>query len=593
MNEISQANQISQKQLLNQLKENIEEINNLKEKIESLEQKIVSLNNKIFDLKIKNKILNEIDAKNKGILEDKKLCENKIEQLKSEILNVSRKEKSEKRLIETELQNEVLFYRGLHESGLGKVHAAERIINLNNFQNDYIQHLEKEIQKLRNNNDETISKLKLEHDIHFYNLKQKMAKYVKDIHHTAAAKYKDNLEYSSKLNILYKNQMLNELEKESLLIKELVISQEKYEKLNFVLNQDLKFQKEIQKELVSKNIKYLNIIKSIQMKYPNDVIINEDILKEKPSLSEKKKEKIKKFRLKYWSKDESENIKEKQEQITKNIIKNNLYRECKTNKNYPYDKINKKYFDEYISLRKLNEELYKENTFIKEQLTTLKEKQKMIYNKFNGILNLYKDALKLLSQDEDLKLNNISLTQETIEKGNYDNFTPWQKYMIVMLLIKNLLPLIETSIDDNDDLNKIYNSLPNLRTKTNSNIFNSESNILSKLSTLNFRSVFDKKIDICDSNIIDYTHSSKDKMKSKTLKSFNSETNINCLNNKKIQNFIKNNSFRENKGMKVFKAIKGKFRPIRFIHIENNFNFNFNKNKKDKEGSFMKNYFFD
>ena len=217
----------------------------------------------------------------------------------------------------------------------------------------------------------------------------------------------------------------------------------------------------------------------------------------------------------------------------------------------------------------------------------------MIYNKFNGILNLYKDALKLLSQDEDLKLNNISLTQETIEKGNYDNFTPWQKYMIVMLLIKNLLPLIETSIDDNDDLNKIYNSLPNLRTKTNSNIFNSESNILSKLSTLNFRSVFDKKIDICDSNIIDYTHSSKDKMKSKTLKSFNSETNINCLNNKKIQNFIKNNSFSENKGMKVFKAIKGKFRPIRFIHIENNFNFNFNKNKKDKEGSFMKNYFFD
>jgi hypothetical protein len=153
--------------------------------------------------------------------------------------------------------------------------------------------------------------------------------------------------------------MLNELEKESLLIKELIISQEKYEKLNFVLNQDLKFQKEIQKELVSKNIKYLNIIKSIQMKYPNDVIINEDILKEKPSLSEKKKEKIKKLRLKYWSKDESENIKEKQEQITKNIIKNNLYRECKTNKNYPYDKINEKYFDEYISLRKLNEELYR------------------------------------------------------------------------------------------------------------------------------------------------------------------------------------------------------------------------------------------
>ena len=346
MNEISNENPISQKHLLSQLKDNIEEINTLKEKIESLEQKISSLNNKIFDLKIHNKILTENVAKNKGILADKKLCENKIEELKSEILNVARKEKSEKRLMETELQNEVLFYRGLHESGLGKVHAAERIINLNNFQNDYIQHLENEIQKLRNNNDETISKLKLEHDIHFNSLKQKMTKYIKNVQHTAAATYKDNLEYSSRLNILYKNEMLNELEKESLLIKELVISQEKYEKLNFVLNQDLKFQKEIQKELVSKNIKYLNIIKSIQRKYPNDVIINNEVPKEKPSLSEKKKERNKKLRLKYLSKAETENIKEKQETITKNIIKNNLYRECITNKNYPYDKINKKYFDE-------------------------------------------------------------------------------------------------------------------------------------------------------------------------------------------------------------------------------------------------------
>ena len=593
MNEISNENPMSQKHLLSQLKDNIEEINTLKEKIESLEQKISSLNNKIFDLKIHNKILTENVAKNKGILADKKLCENKIEELKSEILNVARKEKSEKRLMETELQNEVLFYRGLHESGLGNVHAAERIINLNNFQNDYIQHLENEIQKLRNNNDETISKLKLEHDIHFNSLKQKMTKYIKNVQHTAAATYKDNLEYSSRLNILYKNEMLNELEKESLLIKELVISQEKYEKLNFVLNQELKFQKEIQKELVSKNIKYLNIIKSIQRKYPNDVIINNEVPKEKPSLSEKKKERNKKLRLKYLSKAETENIKEKQEAITKNIIKNNLYRECITNKNYPYDKINKKYFDEYISLRKLNEELYKENIFIKEQLTTLKDKQKMIYNKFNGILNLYKDALKLLLQDDDLKLNNISITQEAIAQGNYDNFTPWQKYIIVMLLIKNLLPLIETSIDDNDDLTKIYNSLPNLRSKTNTNIFNSDNNILSKLSNLNFRSVFDKKIDICDSNIIDYTHASKNQMNNKTLKSFNSETNINCINNKRIQNIFKNNSFSGNKSYKVFKAIKGKYRPIRFIHIENKFNFNINKNEKDKDGSFMKNNFFD
>ena len=603
MSEINNEFQFTPKNLINQLKDNIEEINALKEKIESLENKISSLNNKIFDLKIQNKILSEIDAKNKGILEEKKNCENKIEQLKTEILNVTKKEKSQKRSIETELENEVNFYKGLHESGLGKVHAAERIINLNNFQNDYIAHLEKEIQKLRSNNNETISKLELDHDIHFYNLKQKMTKYVKDVQHSAAAIYKNNLEYNSRLNILYKNQMLNELEREALLIKELIISKEKYEKKIFVLNQDLQLYKEVNKDLIDKNNKYMNIIKSIKMKYPIDIIISNGPSGETiqdMTLSEKKKKKFNEYKMNYLKKEEAEDIKEKQEQITENIIKNNLYRECMTTKNYNFDKINKKYFDEYISLKKLYEELYKENIFIKEQYSTLKEKQKMLYNKFNGILNLYKEALTLLMQDEDLKLNNISLNKEIILQGNYDNFTSFEKYIIVMLLIKNLLPLIETSIEDNDDSNEIFKSFLNFGFKTTSNTFNfekKEEKNISKLSRLNFRSLFDKRIDICDSNIIDFTQRTKNnlgKSKNKSLKSFNSESNIiDIKNRKKILNIIKNNSFNENKRFKIFKTIKGKYRPLRFIHIENKFNFNIKKSGKDKDISLTKNNFFD
>jgi hypothetical protein len=57
---------------MKQLEDNIEEINNLKEKISLLEKKNSILNNKIFDLKIQNKILSDIESKNKGILEEKK-----------------------------------------------------------------------------------------------------------------------------------------------------------------------------------------------------------------------------------------------------------------------------------------------------------------------------------------------------------------------------------------------------------------------------------------------------------------------------------------------------------------------------------------
>ena len=106
------------------------------------------------------------------------------------------------------------------------------------------------------------------------------------------------------------------------------------------------------------------------MKYPIDIIISNEPSGETiqdMTLSEKKKKKFNEYKMNYLKKEEAEDIKEKQEQITENIIKNNLYRECMTTKNYNFDKINKKYFDEYISLKKLYEELYKENIFIKEQ----------------------------------------------------------------------------------------------------------------------------------------------------------------------------------------------------------------------------------
>ena len=562
---MNEENQINEKNLLNKLKENIEEINALKERISELESKNTSLNNKIFDLKIQIKILSEIDTKNKNILEEKKLCENQIEQLKSEILNTTRKEKEEKRLIEKELENEIILYKGLHESGLGKVHAAEKILNLNNFQHDYITHLEQQIQKLRNHNDEIISKLKLEHDIHFYNLKLKMMKCLKDIQNNSINKYHKDLEQNSKMNFLYKNQMLNELEKEALLIKELIISKEKYEKSIFEHNQELALYKKVNKDLLEKNNKYINIIKSINKKYPNIININSNSFIENNKeidFSKKKKNKFNKYKLKFSSDDLSEEIKEKQEKIIRNIFKNNNYRECMTNKNYHEDKINKKYFDEYISLKKSYEELIKENKDIKEKLLTLKDKQKMIYTKYSGILNLYDNAINFLLKEEDLNLNNIIINNDIIQSGNYEKLTSWQKYIIVMLLIKQILPLLETSIDENEKIN------------------------LSKLSRFNLRSIFDKRIDICDNNIIDMTK--KGRNKKKFLKNFNSESDINI--NKQIKAMIKNKSFTQNKRLKIFKEIKGKYRPIRFIHIENKFNFNI---KSDKDISLTTNKFFE
>ncbi len=561
------------------LKENIEVINLLKDKVASLEKKNYLLQNQVFELKAQNKILFEIELKNKGILEEKKNCENEIEQLKSEILNISKKEKTEKRIIESKLENDVILYKGLHESGLGKVHAAEKILNLTNFQNEYIKNLEKEIQNLRNNNDETISKLKLEHDIHFYNLKQKMMKYVKEIQDKSITKKKSDLEYNSKLNILYKNEMLNELEREAVLIKELIVEKEKYEKLIFILKNDLQVHKEIEKDILSKNKKYINMIKRINSKYQNEIDMNINMC-----LSEKKNKKINKYKLKLSLNDDNEDIKKEQERITKNIFKSNLYRECITKINFHQDRVNKKYYDEYISLKKLYDEIYLENKDIKEQLNTLKEKEKKTYNKFSGILNLYKNALDLLLRDEDLKANNIFIDKEIIDQGNYENFSNLQKYIIINLLIKHLLPLIDSFIYHNDenDLENIYNSYPNINISCKTIPIN-ENNILTKLSKLNFRTIFDKRIEICDLNELNINN--------RKLKSFSSQNNIIIDKNKKKHELLRNKSYNRNKRPKLFKAMKGKYKPFRFIHIDNDkFLFNI---KKEKDISFIRNNFFE
>ena len=225
-----------------------------------------------------------------------------------------------------------------------------------------------------------------------------------------------------------------------------------------------------------------------------------------------------------------------------------------------------------------------ENKDIKEQLNTLKEKEKKTYNKFSGILNLYKNALDLLLRDEDLKANNIFIDKEIIDQGNYENFSNLQKYIIINLLIKHLLPLIDSFIYHNDenDLENIYISFPNINISCKTNPIN-ENNILTKLSKLNFRTIFDKRIEICDLNELNINN--------RKLKSFSSQNNIIIDKNKKKHELLRNKSYNRNKRPKLFKAMKGKYKPFRFIHIDNDkFLFNINK---EKDISFIRNNFFE
>lgn len=575
-----------QKDIIQKLRNNSEEINSLREKLSFLEKQNNLYQNKILDFKRQIKELLEDQLKNYNLNEEKKSCQNRIEDLEKEIINITNNCKTQNRQIENELENEVIFYRGLHESGMAKIDAADNIIKLNNAQNKYIVDLEEELEKLRSNSDVTICKLKIEHDIHFYNLKKKMMDYVKEIQHNMAQNNKDNLELNSKLGMLFKNQMLNELEHQALLIKELLKIKEKYEKIIFILNQELELHKKVEKTVLSKNMRYVNIIKEIDENYlnrSNSILLdNKSKKKKKISLSEKKIKNKRNYNINFFENNKNEDLDNFQLSIIKNIINNNNYREIRLLKN---NKNNKNYYNEYIFLKKSYDELYKENQNIKEQLNTLKDKQKMYHNKFSGILKLYKSALEELLSDEELKNKSIIINKELINQGNYDSFTKEQKHSILACLIKKLLPLIDKSHDDNDiDIDILKNSFQhnsNYKTSSTQSSKKSEitsrnnNNTLANLTKLNFRSILDNRINICEKSN-DFL-GKQNKIKT-FYKSNNGINSLKILNTEKNENIIKINDFdkdkftNRNKSIKLFKCIKSKDKPLRFICLRNNFN---------------------
>ena len=454
------------------IKEYQKEIGNLKKKIQDLENK-----NKIYQIQIidfqKEKINVEQDLKNlqNSHQKDKK----QIINLEKEVENIDRTEKEKNRLLEISLQNEVNFYKGLHETGLAKVDAADNIIKLNNAQNKYIEDLEDELQKLRSNSDVTICRLKIQHDKHYYDLKQKMMGYIKEAQHNMAKNNADNLELSSKLAILYKNQMLNELENQSIEIQNLIKIKEKQDKLIYALKNEIEVHKSVEKSVLSKNANYINIIKKLEK------IINEDKNNKNESNKIDDDNNIE-------NNDKNENEKHERQNTDSNLyfrnMKNfeqidelkegnipilngdefnkfysqivgdiNLKREnYDTKLQNLYNKHNMKLFNDYLNLLKIYKNTSKNYQNLKNKFKTMKDKEKSIQQKFSGILKLYEFALEELLKNDDLKQKKIYLNEKNISSGNFDSFNSKQKYIIITKLVQQLLPLI----DDNNEEKEIF-----------------------------------------------------------------------------------------------------------------------------------------
>ena len=397
-------------------------LDKINDRLNTYERKIESLTQTVSDLQIENKNLKiknlellknrnyflQIENNNKFLCEDQKMKGNRIKDLETEVLKVTENGKEESRNLQKNLESEILYYKGLNETSLSKIYAADKIIKLNETQHNIILKLENKIDEIKSENEDKMNKLELAHERHYLKLKKQMLDYIKATQQATSKSNEFNLELNSKFGILYKNQMLNELENQSKQIEDLLKTKERHQKIIWVLQQEIKTHKKIEEMIIKKNNTYLNIAKKTKnMNESNEFLSSKKI----PLL---------------------------------NFMKgNDCLTERNSNSRSIFHSLNKKEYHDYKSLEKIYKELLDEYREIKNKYNTLKDKEKNNNIKYKGIINLFNDALDGLMQDEEIKSKkNIYININEINKGNFESLTKEEKYFILVKLLNNLLSLI-------------------------------------------------------------------------------------------------------------------------------------------------------
>ena len=475
-------------------------IDSMKYKISSLTTENNSLMSQLTEQLQKVSTLKHVETENINLQETIKSKDNQIESLQNEIIKLKKENKSLAREIELKFENQLGYYKGLNETNSTRIDAANSIIKLNERQHNTILKLENKIDEIKKAEEEFNKQQEILHENKFTNLKRKMMDHIKNAQKNMTQSNLDNLDLNTKLSKLATNQLLIELEEQSVQIEDLIKIKEKYEKKIFELKMDLKTHIKVETILQEKNKRYLDMVKACD-------------------------EKIKKF-----NNNKTRNLSLDEQKISemntigtvnndnnnKNIKKNNNYHNFKK-----YEKMYKNVFKDYQNL--------------KGQFNSLKDKFRLYNEKFSGIIELYKFAIDELIKDEEFKnKKDIYINIDEISKGNFENFNKFEKYTILVFLIKHLLPLIN---DDNNDNQKFNNIEINLNNNNNNKMYKTLNNFQKKkmnLTGINFFNNNNNNFSNKKMNIESYNN-----INNKNLQYKNKNSNSNSNMNIKYQTFTK------------------------------------------------------
>ena len=410
--------------------------------------------------------------------------EKEIENLHNQMEVQKRKNDDEKKQLEQNFQDEIQQLKVVIESSRQKVEMANQLTTEN-------QELQKEVDNLKADNKNIIEKhiaenkqKDVKNEIKFSNLKKKMKEKIDQIQAKETELNVQYMDVSTKLTLLQNHQLLIQLEYQSQQLDEITAKKEELEKRVFELTKDIEIHKEVELSLAEKNKKLKNENNKLKINAEenNNLNINNSNLNSSisPKNKGKKNSVIKNKNLKI-------NINDDEKMSESNIpnLNTNSYNNLSTAENNSTTMMNSNNLNTNMSSRinLFNNNAYTRMMNLEKKVLTLEKKlmaskkeynaikdrneyvEKVLKNyekKYSGLFNFFEDCLEQFFNDEELVNNQeLFVNIDSIRKCDFSNLNKEEKYTTLIIIMKYLMPLMDSS----NALKQSQNNVNNINLK--------------------------------------------------------------------------------------------------------------------------------
>ena len=437
INELLALNDAYQKQLIKY--ENI--FNNLESQIHNLKS-----------IKRDCELKEEIYQKEKIELAKR---EQKILDLEADIINLKLEHEKYKNKKEMEYENDVNAVKNLYDTNLLKNKTAQVVEETNKQFYEQILKLENIITNFKEEQRKLDAKKEIEFEKRMSKMKKKMLDYIKEGQKSKQFLSKEQIRLNDKFSIINKNTLLNELGFQSIQLEDLLKQRAHLDSIITGMRADLEIHRKVEKILTEKNKEYTNMIKVLSSKIEKKK--GKDENKKNLELKKELDSKMNPIKLinpnsKFIRINNTQSFdKKNKDRSESNDIKQNINEEIniknfgKTSMGFvdkmKIDDINES--QDLITLRKELIKKIKESEDYKSKFEYYKTKLDSLNAKYLNLMQLFEGVLVDIYNDKNMKnIKNIFINLEDFKQCNFESLSSEQKYSIVMLIIKYLMPLI-------------------------------------------------------------------------------------------------------------------------------------------------------